>query len=197
MDGTRRLAFNSAQTNVLSGLSRAGNCIKADYVHSLYAGKDGERRLVGMCSNEVVFAGGEVTVRATLFPAEPGRYRFHRSSKASQVIVFANFAKRWTGTTLQLFASKDVSFMNELMPHDRYDPDAWGMNLNTTGYAMEMVLGNVPDIIRFTGTGGARFACNRYRGGFEASAVLLNEDVMHKPVWNGPVVLTYEIKMTK
>ena len=143
----------------------------------------------------MVFADGVADVRATLWPAEPGRYRFHTSTKASQCIFFAAYAKNWVGTTLQLLAPGGDSFMNELTPHDRFDPDAWGLSLRDAGYASEMVFGNMTDVIRFKDISGARFMANRYRNGFEAAAVCLNDDVMHKPVWDKPVVFTYVVKM--
>lgn len=193
----RRLGFHSEQTNAFAVMKKTAKGVRADYVHALYVGGGDERRLVGVCSNEVVFADGVAGVRATLWPAEPGRYRFHFATKASQVIVFQSYAKNWVGTTLQLFASGGDSFMNELTPHDRFDPDAWGLSLRETGYASEMVFGNMTGVIRFRDISGARFVANRYRGGFEASAVCLNDDAMHKPAWDESVVFSYAVKMEK
>ena len=196
-DGDVRLGFHSAPTNAFVALKRTSGGIEATYVHSLYAGSGEGRRFVGLCSNEVVFAKGVVGVRATLYPSEPGRYRFRRRCKASQVAVFQGYAKSWVGTTLCLVASKDVSFMNELTPHGRFDPKAWGMNMNDTGVVEEMVFGNVPDVISFRGRSGAGFYCNRYKGGFEAAAVAVNEDVMHKPAWDKPFSFSYVIELEK
>jgi len=42
-----------------------------------------------------------------------------------------------------------------------------------------------------------RFSTNRYKGGFEASAVCLNGDRMHKPVWGKPVSFSYAVRMDK
>lgn len=193
----RRLGFHSEQTNAFSDLKKTANGIRADYVHMLYVGEGSERRLVGACSNEVEFADGVVGVRVTLWPAEPGRYRFHASTAASQTIVFSGYAKNWVGTTLYLVVSKELSYMNELTPHDSFDPDVWGMNVNDTGYAREMVLGNMTGVLRFIGSGDARFGTNRYKGGFEASAVCLNGDRMHKPAWDKPVSFSYAVRMDK
>lgn len=193
----RRLGFHSEQTNALAVLKKTAKGVRADYVHALYVGGGGERHLVGVCSNEVVFADGVTGVRATLWPSEPGRYRFHFATKASQVIVFQSYMKNWVGTTLQLFAPGGDSFMNELTPHDRFDPDAWGLSLRETGYASEMVFGNMSGVIRFRDISGARFVANRYRGGFEASAVCLNDDAMHKPAWDEPVVFSYAVRMER
>ena len=193
----RRLGFHSEQTNAFAVLKKTAKGVRADYVHALYVGGGEERRLVGVCSNEVVFTDGVAGVRATLWPAEPGRYRFHIATKASQVIVFASYAKNWVGTTLQLFAPGGDSFMNELTPHDCFDPDAWGLSVRDTGYASEMVFGNRNGVIRFRDISGARFVANRYRGGFEAAAVCLNDDAMHKPVWDKPVVFSYAVRMER
>lgn len=193
----RRLGFHSEQTNAFAVLKKTAKGIRADYVHALYAGDGDERRLVGVCSNEVVFADGVADVRATLWPADPGRYRFHFATKASQVMVFQRYAKNWVGTTLQLFAPGGDSFMNELTPHDRFDPEMWGLSVRDTGYASEMVFGNIDGVIRFRDVSGARFVANRYRGGFEASAVCLNDDAMHKPAWDKPVVFSYTVQMDK
>ncbi len=193
----RRLGFHSEQTNAFAVLKKTAEGVRADYVHALYVGEGGERRLIGVCSNEVVFAGGVAGVRATLWPAEPGRYRFHFATKASQVIVFQGYMKNWVGTTLQLFAPGGDSFMNELTPHDRFDPAAWGLSVRDTGYASEMVFGNRNGVIRFRDISGARFIANRYRGGFEASAVCLNDDAMHKPAWDKPVAFSYAVRMEK
>ena len=193
----RRLGFHSEQTNAFAVLKKTAKGVRADYVHTLYVGEGGERRLVGVCSNEVVFADGVAGVRATLWPAEPGRYRFHLVTKASQVIVFQSYMKSWVGTTLQLFAPSGDSFMNELTPHDRFDPNAWGLSLRDTGYASEMVFGNRNGVIRIKDISGARFIANRYRGGFEAAAVCLNDDAMHKPAWDKPVVFSYAVKMER
>lgn len=193
----RRLGFHSEQTNAFTVLKKTAKGVRADYVHALYAGEGDERRLVGVCSNEVVFAGGVAGVRATLSPTEPGRYRFHTTTKASQVIVFQSYMKNWVGTTLQLFAPGGDSFMNELTPHDRFDPDAWGPSLRETGYASEMVFGNMSGVIRFRDISGARFVANRYRNGFEAAAVCLNDDAMHKLAWDKPVVFSYAVRMER
>ena len=193
----RRLGFHSEQTNAFAVMKKTAKGVRADYVHALYVGGGDERHLVGVCSNEVEFADGVADVCATLWPAEPGRYRFHFATKASQVIVFQSYMKNWVGTTLQLFAPGGDSFMNELTPHDRFDPDVWGMNVNDTGYAREMVLGNMTGVLRFTGSGDARFGTNRYKGGFEASAVCLNDDAMHKPAWDKPVSFSYAVRMDK
>jgi len=191
----RRLGFHSGQTNAFAVLKKTAKGVRADYVHALYVGEGGERRLVGVCSNEVVFADGVAGVRATLWPAEPGRYRFHFATKASQVIVFQGYMKNWVGTTLQLFAPGGDSFMNELTPHDSFDPAAWGLSLRDTGYASEMLFGNMTGVVRFKDVSGARFIANRYRGGFEAAVVCLNDDAMHKPVWDKPVVFKYGVRM--
>ena len=193
----RRYGFHSEQTNAFAVLKKTAKGIRADYVHALYVGDGGDRRPVGVCSNEVVFADGVAGVRATLWPAEPGRYRFYASTIASQVIVFPEYSRKWVGTTLHLVASKELSYMNELTPHDLFDPNAWGMNVNGTGYVREMALANVPGVLRFTGSGDARFSSNRYRGGFEASAALVNGDRMHKPAWDKPVSFSYAVKMEK
>lgn len=193
----RRLGFHSEQTNAFAVLKKTAKGVRADYVHALYVGEGDERRLVGVCSNEVVFADGVADVCATLWPAEPGRYRFHFATKASQVIVFQSYMKNWVGTTLQLLAPGGDSFMNELTPHDRFDPDAWGLSLRDTGYASEMVFGNMTDVIRFKDISGARFIANRYRNGFEAAAVCLNDDAMHKPAWDKPVVFSYAVRMER
>jgi len=87
--------------------------------------------------------------------------------------------------------------MNELTPHDRFDSEAWGLSVRDTGYASEMVFGNRNGVIRFRDNSGARFIANRYRGGFEASAACLNDDAMHKPAWDKPVVLSYAVRMEK
>ena len=197
LDGEKRIDWHSAQTNALAVMKRTAKGVRADYVHSLYAGEGGVRRLVGICSNEVVFAEAVVGVRATLYPSEPGRYRFYWTQKASQVVVFSDYARRWVGTTLWMAASKGLSYSNELTPLDRFDPEAWGLNGNQIGPSRGMTFGNVPDVIAFTGGGNTRFACNRYVGGFEASAFCLNDDEMHKPVWDGPVVFSYFIKLEK
>lgn len=193
----RRLGFHSGQTNAFAVLKKTAKGVRADYVHALYVGEGDGRRLVGVCSNEVVFADGVAGVRATLWPAEPGRYRFHFATKASQVIVFQSYMKNWVGTTLQLFAPGGDSFMNELTPHDRFDPDAWGLSVRDAGYASEMVFGNMSGVIRFRDISGARFVANRYRNGFEASAVCLNDDAMHKPAWDEPVSFSYAVRMDK
>lgn len=196
-DGDSRIRFRSDPTNRLASLTKMAEGVKAEYVHSLYTGRDPDRRFVGICSNEVVFADGVARVRATLYPAEPGKYRFHASHRASQVIVFAGYAKKWVGTTLHMFSSRERMFMNELTPHAMFDPKAWGMNANDTGYVREMVFGNVPGVIRFIDAGDAGFNANRYPGGFEANAVFVNGDVMHKPAWDGPVAFSYMVKMEK
>ena len=136
----RRYGFHSEQTNAFAILKKTAKGIRADYVHALYIGDGGDRRRVGVCSNEVVFADGVAGVRATLSPTEPGRYRFYASMIASQTIVFSGYARNWVGTTLHLIASKELSYMNELTPHDRFAPSAWGMNVNDAGYVREMVL---------------------------------------------------------
>lgn len=195
LDGERRVAYHSAPASAFSALERTATGVRACYAHELYAGEGDDRRLVGVCSNEVVFAAGTIAVRATLCPAEPGRYRFHAATRASQVIVFPDYARRWVGTTLQLVAANGRVFMNELTPHDRFAPEAWGLGANETGNAREMVFGNVPGVIRFEDVSGVGFNANRYRGGFEASAVCLNDDRMHKPAWDGPVVFEYEVRM--
>ena len=197
LDGERRVGWHSAQTNALAVLKRTPKGVRADFVHSLYAGEGDARRTVGISSNEVVFSEGVVGVRATLYPSEPGRYRFYWSQKAAHVIVFSDYARRWVGTTLWMTVSKELSHSNELLPHDRFDPKAWGLNGNEIGPARGMTFGNVPDVISFTGGGDTRFACNRYVGGFEASAFCLNGDVMHKPAWDGPVGFSYFIKLEK
>ena len=197
LDGERRVGWHSAQTNALAVLKETPKGVRADYVHSLYAGEGTARRLVGLCSNEVVFAKGVVGVRATLYPSEPGRYRFYWSQKAAHVIVFSDYVRRWVGTTLWMTVSDELSHSNELQPHDRFDLKAWGLNGNQIGPAREMTFGNVPDIITFKGTGNTRFASNRYPGGFEASAFCLNDDVMHKPAWDGPVRFSYFIHLEK
>lgn len=197
VDGHDDVSFRSDPTNAFAVLKRTSRGIAAAYVHSLYSGDGDGRRLVGVCSNEVVFANGGVGVRGTFYPAEPGRYRFKRKVKASQPIVFQGYGKCWEGSTLCLFASKEVSFMNELTPHDRYDPKAWGMNVNDTGIVEEMVLGNVPDVVSFRNRSGAGFYTCRYKGGFEAAVVALNEDVMHMPVWDKPFSFSYVIKLEK
>ena len=193
----RRLRYHSGQTNAFAVLKKTAKGVRADYVHALYVGDGDERRFVGVCSNEVVFADGVAGVRAALWPTEPGRYRFHTTTKASQCIFFAGYAKNWVGTTLQLLAPGGDSFMNELTPHDRFDPDAWGLSLRDTGYASEMVFGNRNGVIRFKDISGARFIANRYRGGFEAAAVCLNDDAMHKPAWDKPVVFSYAVRMER
>jgi len=194
-DGRLHIRFHSAQTNRLAVLARTPQGIRADYVHSLYVGNGEKERLVGFCSNEVVFADGRIDVRATMYPAEPGRYRFYHTQKMSQVIVFPGYADKWTGTTLHLVVSKDVSYINELTPHRNFDPEAWGMGVQQTGLAREMTFGNVPGVVRFGGDEDARFSANRYRGGFEANAAMFNKDVMHKPSWDGPVSFSYSIAM--
>lgn len=191
----RRLVFHSEQTNAFAVLKTTDKGVRADYVHALYVGKGGERRLVGTCSNEVVFADGVAGVRATLRPAEPGRYRFHAATKASQCIFFAGYAKNWVGTTLQLHTPGGDFFMNELTPHERFAPETWGLGLRDTGYASEMIFGNRNGVIRFRDVSGARFIANRYRNGFEAAAFCLNDDAMHRPAWDGPVVFEYEVRM--
>jgi len=196
-DGGKWIDYRSAPTTAFSALEETAQGILARYEHELYAGEGGERRLVGVCSNEVIFADGVATVRATLHPAEPGRYRFYFATKASQVIVFQSYTKNWVGTTLQLLAPGGDSFMNELTPHDRFDPEMWGLSVRDTGYASEMVFGNIDGVIRFRDVSGARFVANRYRGGFEASAVCLNDDAMHKPVWDKPVVFSYAVRMER
>ena len=195
MDGERKVVFRSDPTNALSVLKRTARGVRAEYVHSLYVGGSDERRFVGTCSNEVVFADGVAAVRATLYPAEPGRYRFHAVWKASQVIMFPAYERKWVGTTLCLFASKDVSFMNEMTMNDLYDPKAWGMSVKDTGIVGKMELGNVPDVVSFSNRSKAGFFCTRYKGGFEASAVALNEDAMHKPRWDKPFSFSYVIKL--
>jgi len=197
LDGDRRIRFRSDPTNRLAALTKVAEGVKAEYVHSLYVGRDSDRRFAGVCSNEIVFADGVAKVRATLYPAEPGRYRFHASHRASQVIVFADYAKKWVGTTLHMFSSRERMFMNELTPHAMFDPKAWGMGASDTGYVREMVFGNVPGVVHFVDTGDAGFNANRYPGGFEANAVFLNGDVMHKPAWDGPVAFSYAVKMEK
>ena len=42
-----------------------------------------------------------------------------------------------------------------------------------------------------------RFSINRYKGGFEASAVCLKGDRMHKPAWDKPVSFSYAVRMDK
>jgi len=195
MDGDRKVVFRSDPTNVLSVLKRTAKGVRAEYVHSLHVGEGGGRRFVGTCSNEVVFADGSVAVRATLYPAEPGRYRFHAAWKASQIIVFPAYERKWVGTTLCLFKSRDVAFMNELTPPDRYDPKAWGVSVKDTGIVERMELGNVPDVVSFSNRSKAGFFCTRYKSGFEASAVALNEDPMHKPQWDKPFSFSYAIKL--
>lgn len=197
LDGEKRVDWHSAQTNTLAVLKRTAKGVRADYVHSLYTGDGSARRLVGICSNEVVFTEGIIGVRATLYPSESGRYRFYRSQKAAQVVIFPDYTRRWVGTTLWMSVSKELSYFNELQPHEQFDPKTWGMNSNQIGPSREMVFGNVPDVITFKGSGDARFECNRYRGGFEVNAFCLNEDKMHKPVWNGPVGFSYFIKLEK
>lgn len=197
LDGEKRVGWHSAQTNALAVLKNTPKGIRADYVHSLYAGEGDARRLVGICSNEIVFTKGLIGVRAALYPTEPGRYRFHWFQKAAHVIVFADYARRWVGTTLRMGGSKNLWHVNELMAHDQFDPKAWGMNANQIEPAQEMSFGNVPDVITFMGGDDTRFACNHYTGGFEASAFLVNDDVMHKPVWNKAVVFSYFIKPEK
>lgn len=194
-DGGKWIDYRSAPTTAFSALEETAQGILARYEHELYAGEGGERRLVGVCSNEVIFADGVARVRATLHPAEPGRYRFYFATKASQVIVFQSYMKNWVGTTLQLHTPGGDSFMNELTPHDRFDPKAWGLSVRDAGYASEMVSGNMTNVIRFKDVSGARFVANRYRNGFEASAVCINDDTMHKPAWDGPVVFEYEVRM--
>ena len=197
LDGDKHVDYHSSETNALTVLKKTAKGVRADYVHSLYAGNGAARRLVGICSNEVVFSEGVIGVRATLYPSEPGRYRFYWSQKSAQVVIFADYGHRWVGTTLWMSVSKDLSYFNELQPHEQFDPKAWGMNGNRIGPSREMVFGNVPDIISFRGGGDARFACNRYPGGFEASAFCLNDDVMHKPIWSAPVGFSYFIKLEK
>ena len=51
--------------------------------------------------------------------------------------------------------------------------------------------------IRFKDISGARFIANRYRNGFEAAAVCLNDDAMHKPAWDKPVVFSYAVRMER
>ena len=197
VDGHAEVAFRSDPTNTFTVLKRTSRGVVTAYVHSLFAGGGESRLHVGVCSNEVVFAKDVVGVRSTFYPAEPGRYRFKRNLKASQPIVFQGYGKCWEGSTLCMFASKEVSFMNELTPHDRYDPKAWGMNVNDTGIVEEMVLGNVPDVVSFRNRSGAGFYTCRYKGGFEAAVVALNEDVMHMPVWDKPFSFSYVIKLEK
>lgn len=197
LDGEKQIGWHSAQTNALAVLKRTSKGVRADYVHSLYTGDGETRRLVGICSNEVVFAEGLIGVRVTLYPSEPGRYRFYWTQKAAQVVIFSDYGRRWVGTTLRMRITKDLWHCNELVAHDRFDPKAWGLNGNEIEPAQEMSFGNVPDIITFTGGGDTRFACNRYPGGFEASAFCLNNDVMHKPAWDGPVGFSYFIKLEK
>lgn len=197
MDGDKGVEYHSDPTNCFAVLKKTAKGVRADYVHSLYSGKGDKRRFVGVCSNEVVFADGVIGVRATLFPAEPGRYRFRACCKASQVIAFHDYARKWVGTTLRLVVSEGVSFMNELTPHDRFNPEAWGMGWRDTGYAPEMVFANVPGVIRFMDVSGARFDANRYKGGFEANAVCINDDVMHRPAWDKPFSFSYAVKMQK
>ena len=197
LDGMEKVDYHSEQTNRLAVLKGTAKGVRADYVHSLYAGSGGDRRLVGVCSNEVVFADGVVGVRTTLIPAEPGRYRFYAPYRAHQSVAFAQYEKEWVGTTLYMAESKEHSFMNELTPHDGFDPKAWGMNVNDIGYMREMELGNVPGVVRFKGDGCTKFSVNRYKGGFSAAAVLVNEDVMHKPAWDKPVSFSYAVSMEK
>lgn len=196
-DDRKRLRYHSLPTNVFTRLEKTAEGVRAEYVHSLYTGKEENRRIIGLCSNEVSFAGGLITVRATMYPFEPGRYRFYNNQKVSQVVIFPDFAGKWVGSSLHLKISKDVAYLNELMPHDSFDKDAWGMNYNHTGPVKEMIFANVPDVIRFGGAGETRFSCNRYKGGFEASPFLRNDDVMHKPAWDGPVSFEYFVQMTK
>ena len=195
LDGERGIDYRSARTAVFSALEETPQGILVRYEHELYAGEGDDRRLVGVCLNEILFGDGGARVRATLHPAEPGRYRFPSATKASHCIFFAAYAKNWVGTTLQLIAPGGDSFMNELTPHERFDPETWGLSLRDTGYASEMVFGNMDGVIRFRDVSGARFIANRYRNGFEASAVCLNDDAMHKPAWDGPVVFEYEVRM--
>ena len=197
LDGERSVIYRSAPTNAFSEFEETAHGFRVCYAHELYTGEGDDRRIVGVCSNEIVFAEGVVRVRATLHPAEPGRYRFHTATKVSQCIFFAGYAKNWVGTTLQLFAPGGDSFMNELTPHDRFDPEAWGLSLRDTGYASEMVFGNMSGVIRFKDVSGARFIANRYRNGFEAAAFCMNDDAMHKPAWDKPVVFEYEVTMQK
>ena len=197
VDGHAEVAFRSDPTNAFAVLKRTSRGVAAAYVHSLFTGDGEGRLLVGVCSNEVAFANDVVGVRSTFYPAEPGRYRFKRKMKATQPIVFQNYGKCWEGATLCMFESKEVSFMNELTPHDRYDPKAWGMNVNDTGVVEEMVPGNVPDVRSFRNRSGAGFYTSRYKGGFEAAVVALNEDVMHMPAWDKPFSFSYVIKLEK
>ena len=196
-DGDKQVDYHSSETNALAVLKNTARGVRADYVHSLYTGDGAARRLVGICSNEVVFSEGIIGVRATLYPSESGRYRFYRSQKAAQVVIFPDYARRWVGTTLWMSVSKELSYFNELQPHEQFDPKAWGMNGNQIGPSREMVFGNVPDVISFKGSGDTRFTCNRYQDGFEAGAFCLNDDEMHKPFWNGPIRFSYFIKLEK
>lgn len=194
-DGGAKVGFRSATTNAFVALKRTSRGIAATYAHSLYAGDGEDRRLVGVSSNVVEFSKGVIGVRATLFPSEPGRYRFNLKWKAYQPIVFRGYEKNWVGTTLHLVASKEVSFMNELTPSNCYDPKAWGMNVNDTGLVGKMMFANVPGVITFAGRSGAGFFGNRYKGGFDAAATAVNEDVMHKPAWDKPFSFSYVIKL--
>ena len=158
--------------NVMPTVTFAGRALSFAYRTNGWLQDEDGRRL-GFHSEQTnafavlkTTAKGVAGVRATLRPAEPGRYRFYASTIASQTIVFSGYARNWVGTTLHLIASKELSYMNELTPHDRFDPNAWGMNVNDTGYVREMVLGNVSGVLRFTGRGDARFSGNRYRCGF-------------------------------
>lgn len=195
-DGDRRLDFHSFPTNATAVRVRSEKDVRVDYVQTLYVGAETNRVVVGHCSNEVVFAEGRVGVRATLYPAQPGRYRFAHATKASQVVVFPNFAKDWVGATLEGVVRDDVHVLNELMPHAAFDPKAWGMGVNEAGYLRQAIFAKVPDVITIAAGKDAGISINRYRGGFEVGAAFMNDE-MHRPAWDGPISYSYSFKLEK